>query len=764
MSTTHATPSSLWRPTTVGIGVAALAMIALGYAGCRSGEQDRSARSSQSARQRQINSSNTLLNAVTLQLRDLPARVPLDLSPPIVVLDATTSRDRRDVMATVGLTPGSEVPVANFLTVPTGNADFRRLDIEPGDIIKAFLVPDAATRERLRETGELDPNILTHDAVEMKVTQVVGPNAVRIEDRLRIPVRVARELGARLDNQMLAEAGLPPDFIRQLVAKLDAAGAVTQNGVPLPPELIQILPGVAWPFRIEVWRVVDDRMVEINNRLARYANRGEPRRGWEPSPDLRALTQITEQLNQWLRSREPADNWRPPLIVQSLGDDLRGDESLVEYYSDDALASRQFAPAEGRLIQEAIWLRDAGVWAGGGGFDPIERATKLFDWAVRNVTLSTDPRMIANRPWQSLIYGRGAAEQRAWVFAEACRQQRLDVVVLEVPREGEVPPWLLCGLLTEGSLYLFDPQLGLPLPGPDGGPIATLAQIQADDALLRSLDLPDSVYPVTAANASEAVANLVADDFSLSWRAAELQQQFSAEDALALGIDADGLAEEVAGLASVKQVRLWPTPALLLKRQLRLGENTRKAVAVEFQPFAWRPRLWKARVLHLRGILESEEEAKRRNDALYEAVNDHQAAGRLYMSRSVRPPNDRLAQITKLKRGIYTRCKATATYWVGLLQYELGEYESALARLDEAEEDEGNARRVDGVRYNRARTLEALGRIDEAAEILEASQSPQRHGDRLRAKWLRPAETDAAEPAASETASADASSDADDSE
>ena len=55
----------------------------------------------------------------------------------------------------------------------------------------------------------------------------------------------------------------------------------------------------------------------------------------------------------------------------------------------------------------------------------------------------------------------------------------------------ENPPSLywLAALFANGQLYLFDTQLGLAIPGPDGKGVATLAQSLKDDALLRKMDL-----------------------------------------------------------------------------------------------------------------------------------------------------------------------------------------------------------------------------------------------------------------------------------
>ncbi|MEM6330900.1 MAG: hypothetical protein AAF790_11700 [Planctomycetota bacterium] len=328
---------------------AACLAFAAAAVGCWSSGVDDRALRRRSLEQRRASTSSTLLESVTSQLRDLPSRVPLNLKAPVVVLDSTSSANRGDVTATLGPTPGSESEAANFLTVTGGNADFRGLGIEPGDTVKCFLLPDTATLQRLRETGELDYNTLTHDPVELTVTQVTGANTLRVADQLRIPVRAARELGRNIDPQILADAGLPEDFVSSMVTAMQRQGLSTADGLALPAGLVQALPGVAWPFRIEVWRVDDERMVAVNNSLVRYITRAEPRVGWEPSPDAGALAQIVEQINQWLRSRQKPADWAPASLASAAAADAPPRSAI----SAAGLGAPQFSPDEGRLIQEA---------------------------------------------------------------------------------------------------------------------------------------------------------------------------------------------------------------------------------------------------------------------------------------------------------------------------------------------------------------------------------------------------------------------------
>src|SRR5262249_43049170 len=145
-------------------------------------------------------------------------------------------------------------------------------------------------------------------------------------------------------------------------------------------------------------------------------------------------------------------------------------------------------------------------------FDDVAVAQRLFDWTVRNIQLDGPARTAQletypHRPYEILLYGHGDALERAWVFILLARQQGLDAVLLGLGDEdGNVRPWLPA-LLSDGQLCLFDCQLGLPIAGPEGRPVATLAEVVADDALLRRLDVDsDHPYPVRSEQLNRVVA------------------------------------------------------------------------------------------------------------------------------------------------------------------------------------------------------------------------------------------------------------------
>jgi hypothetical protein len=157
--------------------------------------------------------------------------------------------------------------------------------------------------------------------------------------------------------------------------------------------------------------------------------------------------------------------------------------------------------------------------------------------------------------------------------------------------------------------------------------------------------------------------------------------------------------------------------------------------------FAWRPALWKARTLHFRGIKELPDATRR--DVLTDPIDDHRDAAKLYMDKSVRPTEDLLnQQVEGEKRTIYSTAKTCATYWLGLLNYDdargdTGRLENALRWLQMVPElPLGEQLWGGGAAYNSARTLQKLGRKDEAIKQLTETNSPQKDGNLILAlEW-----------------------------
>jgi hypothetical protein len=662
--------------------------IAVGaFSGCRK-DQVSPGQQSQQSQFRHADRGEALLNAATSQLADLPSAVDTELRPPVVILDSTKSLDHNDVLAVCMTNPHIPGGPINYIRVPGGNGRFRSLNVQPGGILKYYVLQDETVDEESRQAG-----FSRALAMDLNVAQVID------------------------DNTLIIENGLNQE-------------------VPIPA-------------KIEIWRYVDDRLVEIKQQLEQYIDRRlaldreqdiDAALGWEPAADQQVLNQIVTWLNQWVRQSNPKVEWQRDPVIDSLGADLTNDQQLRSFIAAAALAAPTFNVSDGRILQEAIWLRDISRWGHGNTFDDLARATALFDWTVRNIQLEPDENALPRRPWQILLHGRGTAAQRAWVFALLCRHQRLNAVVLTFPPpvdestqsgSGDARYWLV-GVLINGQLYLFDTRIALPIPGPDGKGVATLAQVLQDEKLLRQLDLEGAPYPITSEAVKKVEARIVADHFDLSRRAQQVESNLAGDDRLALAAHPREIETHLKSIPGLNGIKLWELPLRTLREQLTLGKMARQTEGFAFEPFAVRPILWKARTRHFQG--------RRKPGAKpgEEPLDDHHEAAQLYTNKSVRPTDREIAKATSAsQRRVESMAKLNATYWLGLLSFDDGNYEIAAHWFAHPELTKPGSPWIAGARYNLARTLEMQNKLEEAIELLETDTGPQQHGNKLRARQLK---------------------------
>lgn len=615
-----------------------------------------------------------LIQTVAKTLNNLPAETVLDLVPPEPILDDSKSANQQPVLATLDVNPQDPEGGYVYLSVPAGNANFRGIDVRQGDVVRYFVQYDV---ESIEHGG--------------------GGEATYIE----IPVR-------RLDTNNPNNA---------LILDVPLSG-------PMPE-----------PSRIEIWRFSDRRMREIQLRLDKYVRRRDPAIAWEPSPDESALVLLVERANQWFRNlTEDRSQWQPTKLIETLPSSVREAESIAPQIMESALRDGQFDLAQARSLQEAIWLRDIAAWAKGDAYEKLDVASALFDWTVRNIQLDEPSRLgIVYQPWQALMYGHGKAEHRAWIFVELCRQQQIEAAILTLGENDD--KWLAAARI-DGDLYLFDPSLGLPITT-DQGNVATLVQTIANPELLRALDLDEAnPYWISADDLQHVEAKLVATPLQLSRRAAALQNALQGEDFVFLTANVDKEADSLKDVEELSTVELWEFPY-----QSRLAEESmrrpqRIEAAQRFLVFAQLPKLWKARTLHFQGTKPIP--VSQQNDPLAQPRRGHREAVTLYQSPEIRVRDELLARVDPMERLILANAKNDASYWLGLLSFDLGKFVVAddwlrtrtLAAFP-------NGPWTAGARFNLARTLVELGKTEEAIALLEADESPQRHGNRVLARQLR---------------------------
>lgn len=453
------------------------------------------------------------------------------------------------------------------------------------------------------------------------------------------------------------------------------------------------------------------------------------------------LYQSIDQLDQWIQGQRPLEGWQPDPMLATLPEHLAALPPLKD------LAKLSFSRPDGLAFQEAILMRDISNRARGEQADPLQQAKRLFDWTVRNIQLGAwliptggDPPYEPGLqlPFETLLSGQGMPNDRVWVFMLLARQQGLDAVLLALydpndPTKRQIHGWL-AGVLIGGELYLFDPTLGLPIPAPGeirraaSGELdiqpATLAQVAADDSLLRRLDADEAnPYPIKAALLKQVVALVEASPPYLSQRMRMVESRLAGAERLVLATSPSEVAGRLKQCEHVAEARLWLVPYQLLYQRARYAPHVAKWHAQATRPFAvgQGAPLEKGRMLHLKG----------------KSSGERSAADWYQLAR----PSDRTLDAATLDpdaRANYRLAKAHASYWLGLLAAEQGNYRAAedffVKRTLEADPD---GPWTHGARYNLGRIYEAQGQTDKAIEQYEGDlRSPSYHGNLLRARWL----------------------------
>jgi hypothetical protein len=384
-----------------------------------------------------------------------------------------------------------------------------------------------------------------------------------------------------------------------------------------------------------------NRAEEFNSRevLEQIIQRLDPRNASKPDepsgkpadsllaswPESEMLRQAVDRLNQWIRTQAPPSDWKLDPMVAALPKTLAALPPVKD------LGEMEFSRLDGFALQEAVWLRDISKWARGDVIDELQRARNLFDWTIRNIQLEPDgAQHFPQFPWETLLYGRGTAAERAWVFMLLLRQLDIDSAVLAVEMEpgaegkaveqagkdmkgegrgakgeGKVangqakntkpapPPkpekekapsrlrlWCV-GVLIEGKVYLFDTLLGLPIPAPGGVSVdaggqlaiqpATLSQAANDDKVLRQMDADESHgYGLRAAQLARVVALLEASPPYLARRMKLLDSQLTGERRMVLTTDPSARARRWQEAKQIADARLWLQPLQVLQLRSHL--------------------------------------------------------------------------------------------------------------------------------------------------------------------------------------------------
>jgi hypothetical protein len=320
------------------------------------------------------------------------------------------------------------------------------------------------------------------------------------------------------------------------------------------------------------------------------------RQGLSRQTDLNACRSALQQINTEMGEKA---SLHPPELTKEQKDWLRENLQLDKEELSE-IESSHYTRLDNQHLFRCFLMRDAanalevkGVRGQADGQavheKPLDQAVRTFAWVMREVRLrpeegeASPPSFVLRRGW-------GSALERALVFLAMLEQSgELDApqpellgFLLEVPDgRGGMNLWT-CGVLVgdEKDVYLFDPRLGLPLPGPNGEGVATLAQARDKSEILARLNSDEkNRYPVTKEQAQAAQAQVACPLSALSPRISYLQDKLLAPAVrVRLASDAAQDVQRIktacsAGAAKPTPVQLAKDKCMLVRRFLPPDEG-----------------------------------------------------------------------------------------------------------------------------------------------------------------------------------------------
>ncbi len=443
----------------------------------------------------------------------------------------------------------------------------------------------------------------------------------------------------------------------------------------------------------------------------------------EHSDSVDLIDQSLNSLNQWAESLEPLPDWQLDPLAATLSDEVRASSLFKQ------LEQLTFRRGDVFALQEAIWMRHAGKHVASKISDPLAKAEALFHWIVLQVALeSPDEQKIGYAAWETILRGRGTAVDRLWTFILLARQQGLDVVVLGLEKEGKSIPWA-AGLWHQKQLYVFDPELGLPIRNA-AGKIATLAEITAQPDLLKQMTTDDEhPYRITSDDLKQVVAGVEGSPPYLAQRFRHIELRLVGDERMVLSIDVSALVEQLKKSGGVRDAKLWTLPWERVLPAITRDKEYLAGLTDTMRPFRVpNSLLWKGRVLHLMG----------RHTGELSAVH-------FYLES--RPTGQELSLLKDSKDSRFQDlqkavpiAKQDATYWLGLIAFERGNYPTAIEHFEKRLLVEyPDSRWKAAAEYMIGRAHEAVGDKAQAIEAYGRVSEPAKSAALVRAKLLKAA-------------------------
>jgi hypothetical protein len=293
------------------------------------------------------------------------------------------------------------------------------------------------------------------------------------------------------------------------------------------------------------------------------------------STDDHTIVSARDQLNRYLDRRRDA-------IAPLRAEDRKW---LAERLGEPVLAEiariNSFEELDTAYLRDALFLYSVARALDRPDEPPLEKVSRYFEWVMRNVQLSPEGREAELAPTDVCLRGSGNRLERAWVFLELIRQSGLHGAMVSLAaRQAEDESVWLCGLVIAGEVYLFDPELGVPIPSGNGG-IATLRALSERPELIRDFDADGSLtYRVRPQQVKGLRLQLLVEPTMVSPRMAFLEEHLSGTIRANLRLDLPAVwrasEQALAGVAGSAPVAVWLYPQRT-RQQLRAEPDRRTA-------------------------------------------------------------------------------------------------------------------------------------------------------------------------------------------
>lgn len=278
--------------------------------------------------------------------------------------------------------------------------------------------------------------------------------------------------------------------------------------------------------------------------------------------DLESCRSLVMQVNGYL-AENSSD---APASLTADEKRLLTDQFFLDPEELQEVESRAFTPLDAQYLEDSFFLVDGLRSLRLESERPLDQATQVFAWLMRQVRLREQERdllppvFVLQRSWGSTL-------ERAALFTRALGLLGIESCVVAVPysKQDQGLRYWVVGALIDGRIYLFDTRMGMPVPGPGGKGIATLAQARSDPKILSALSSKEFPYDVNAEDLKRAEVHVASTLSALSPRMRYLEGKLPATERTHLSSDPQGLlqhfskAVEAPALAGVK-VKVWNHP------------------------------------------------------------------------------------------------------------------------------------------------------------------------------------------------------------